>query len=56
MGSLDVRIHLDKSVAAQTVILPQGVEGVNLLVSPGMTPDGNSCINDSWVALEPARQ
>jgi len=30
------------------------VEGVNLLVAPGLTPDGNSCINDSWVLLEPA--
>jgi anaerobic selenocysteine-containing dehydrogenase len=54
LGSLDVRIHLDKSIAAQTVVLPQGVEGVNLLVAPGLTPDGNSCINDSWVLLEPA--
>jgi anaerobic selenocysteine-containing dehydrogenase len=56
LGSLDVRIHLDKSVAAQTIVLPQGVEGVNLLVAPGLTPDGNSCINDSWVLLEPAQQ
>jgi anaerobic selenocysteine-containing dehydrogenase len=56
LGSLDVRIHLDKSIAAQTVVLPQGVEGVNLLVAPGLTPDGNSCINDSWVLLEPAQQ
>ena len=56
VGSLDVRIHLDKSIAAQTVVLPQGVEGVNLLVSPGLTPDGNSCINDSWVMLDPAQQ
>jgi anaerobic selenocysteine-containing dehydrogenase len=55
LGSLDVRIHLDKSIAAQTVVLPQGVEGVNLLVAPGLTPDGNSCINDSWVLLEPAQ-
>ena len=54
LGSLDVRIHLDKSMAAQTVVLPQGVESVNLLVTPGLTPDGNSCINDSWVLLEPA--
>jgi len=56
LGSLDVRIHLDKSIATQTVVLPQGVEGVNLLVAPGLTPDGNSCINDSWVLLEPAQQ
>ena len=56
LGSLDVRIHLDKSIAAQTVVLPQGVEGVNLLIAPGLTPDGNSCINDSWVLLEPAQQ
>jgi anaerobic selenocysteine-containing dehydrogenase len=55
LGSLVVRIHLDKSIAAQTVVLPQGVEGVNLLVAPGLTPDGNSCINDSWVMLEPAQ-
>ena len=54
LGSLDVRIHLDKSIATQTIVLPQGVEGVNLLVAPGLTPDGNSCINDSWVLLEPA--
>jgi len=51
-----VRIHLDKSIAAQTVVLPQGLEGVNLLVNPGLTPDGNSCINDSWVLLEPTRR
>jgi anaerobic selenocysteine-containing dehydrogenase len=56
LGSLEVRIHLDKSIAAQTVVLPQGVEGVNLLVAPGLTPDGNSCINDSWVLLEPAQR
>jgi anaerobic selenocysteine-containing dehydrogenase len=56
LGSLDVRIHLDKSIAAQTVVLPQGVEGVNLLVTPGLTPDGNSCINDSWVLLDPAQR
>ncbi len=56
LGSLDVRIHLDKSIAAQTVVLPQGVEGVNLLVTPGLTPNGNSCINDSWVLLEPVQQ
>jgi len=55
LGSLHVRIHLDKSIAAQTVVLPQGVEGVNLLVAPGLTPDGNSCINDSWILLEPAQ-
>ena len=56
LGSLDVRIHLDKSIAAQTVVLPQGVEGVNLLVTPGLTPDGNSCINDSWVLLDPGQR
>lgn len=56
LGSLAVRIHLDRSIAAQTVILPQGVESVNLLVSPGLTPDGNSCINDSWVLLDPLLQ
>jgi predicted molibdopterin-dependent oxidoreductase YjgC len=56
LGSLDVRIHLDKSIAAQTVVLPQGVEGVNLLIAPGLTTDGNSCINDSWVLLEPTRR
>ncbi|MHB8106284.1 MAG: molybdopterin-dependent oxidoreductase [Candidatus Cryosericum sp.] len=56
LGSLEVRIHLDKSIAAQTIILPQGVEGVNLLVAPGLTPNGNSCINDSWVLLEPAQR
>jgi anaerobic selenocysteine-containing dehydrogenase len=56
LGSLDVRIHLDKSIAAQTVVLPQGVEGVNLLVNAGLTPDGNSCINDSWVLVEPAQR
>jgi anaerobic selenocysteine-containing dehydrogenase len=56
LGSLDVRIHLDKSIAAQTVVLPQGVEGVNQLISPGLTPDGNSCINDSWVLLDPIQQ
>jgi anaerobic selenocysteine-containing dehydrogenase len=54
-GALVVRVHLDKSVAEQTVVLPQGVEGVNLLVSPGVTADGNSCINDTWVRLEPER-
>jgi anaerobic selenocysteine-containing dehydrogenase len=54
LGSLEVRIHVDKSIAAGTVILPQGVEGVNLLVAPGLTPAGNSCINDTWVLLEPA--
>lgn len=52
-GSLIVRIHLDKTIADQTVVLPQGVEGVNLLVSPAVTPTGNSCINDTWVQLEP---
>jgi predicted molibdopterin-dependent oxidoreductase YjgC len=56
LGSLDVRIHLDKTLAAQTVVLPQGVEGVNLLVTPGLTADGNSCINDSWVLMEPAQR
>jgi predicted molibdopterin-dependent oxidoreductase YjgC len=56
LGSLDVRIHLDKTIAAQTVVLPQGVEGVNLLVTPGLTADGNSCINDSWVLMEPAQR
>ena len=55
LGSLEVRIHLDKSIATQTIILPQGVEGVNLLVAPGLTPDGNSCINDSWILLEAAQ-
>jgi anaerobic selenocysteine-containing dehydrogenase len=56
LGSLDVRIHLDKTIAAQTVVLPQGVEGVNLLVTPGLTADGNSCINDSWVLMERAQR
>jgi len=52
-GSLIVRIHLDKTIADQTVVLPQGVEGVNLLVSPAVTLAGNSCINDTLVQLEP---
>jgi anaerobic selenocysteine-containing dehydrogenase len=56
LGSLDVRIHLDKSIAAETIVLPQGVEGVNLLVAPGLTANGNSCINDTWVLLEPVQQ
>lgn len=56
LGSLEVRIHVDKTIATGTVVLPQGVEGVNLLVAPGLTPAGNSCINDSWVVLEPARE
>jgi anaerobic selenocysteine-containing dehydrogenase len=51
-GSLVVRVHLDKTVADQTIVLPQGVEGVNLLVSPAMTAAGNSCINDTWVQLQ----
>lgn len=54
LGTLKVRVHLDKSIAAGTIVLAQGVEGVNLLVSPDLTPAGNSCINDSWVLLEPA--
>ena len=54
LGSLTVRIHLDKGVSDRTVILPQGVEGVNLLVSPRLTPSGNACINDTLVMLEPA--
>jgi anaerobic selenocysteine-containing dehydrogenase len=53
LGSLIVRVRLDKSVADQTVVLPQGVEGVNLLVSPEVTTAGNSCINDTWVLLQP---
>lgn len=55
LGALDVRIHLDKSIPTGTVVLAQGVEGVNLLVSPDVTPAGNSCINDTWVLLDPAR-
>lgn len=51
-GSLVVRIHLDKTIADQTIVLPQGVEGVNLLVSPAVTAAGNSCINDTWVQLQ----
>ncbi|MCX6098159.1 MAG: hypothetical protein NTZ77_06795, partial [Caldiserica bacterium] len=56
LGSLDVRLHLDKSIAAETIVLPQGVEGVNLLVAPGLTANGNSCINDTWVLLESVQQ
>jgi len=56
LGSLDVRIHLDKSIAAETIVLAQGVEGVNVLVAPGLTANGNSCINDTWVLLEPMQR
>ncbi|MCX6063467.1 MAG: molybdopterin-dependent oxidoreductase [Caldiserica bacterium] len=55
LGSLDVRIHLDKSIAEETIVLAQGVEGVNVLVAPGLTANGNSCINDTWVLLEPVQ-
>ena len=53
LGSLQVRVHLDRGVAPDTVVLAQGVEGVNLLVTPVLTPAGNSCINDTLVELEP---
>ncbi len=53
LGSLIVRIHLDRTIADETVVLPQGVEGVNVLVSPALTASGNSCINDTWVLLQP---
>lgn len=51
-GALTVRLHVEKHMAADTVVLAQGVEGINLLVSPGLTPAGNSCINDTWVLLD----
>ena len=53
LGSLQVRVHLDSGVAADTIVVAQGVEGVNLLVTPALTPAGNSCINDTLVELEP---
>lgn len=53
LGSLQVRAHLDRGVAPDTIVLAQGVEGVNVLVTPALTPAGNSCINDTLVELEP---
>ena len=53
LGSLQVRAHLDRGVAPDTIVLAQGVDGVNVLVTPALTPAGNSCINDTLVELEP---
>ncbi|MEN6549810.1 MAG: molybdopterin-dependent oxidoreductase [Armatimonadia bacterium] len=53
LGSLQVRVHLDSGVAPDTIVLAQGVEGVNLLVTPALTLAGNSCINDTLVELLP---
>lgn len=55
LGSLPVRIHLQRGIADGTVILPEGIEGVNALVVPDLTPNGNSCINDSRVFLVPVK-
>lgn len=52
LGSLSARVHVDKNIADDTVVLPQGVEGVNRLVTPDVTAAGNSCINDTWVTME----
>jgi anaerobic selenocysteine-containing dehydrogenase len=53
LGSLQVRAPGDRGVAPDTIVLAQGVEGVNVLVTPALTPAGNSCINDTLVELEP---
>jgi len=39
-------------MAPGTVVVPQATEGLNVLVSPEVTPRGHSCINETWVDLE----
>ena len=51
-GRLAVTVALDPGMAPGTVILPQALEGLNVLVSPEVTPRGHSCINETWVDVE----
>jgi len=51
-GRLAVTVALDPGMAPGTVVVPQATEGLNVLVSPEVTPRGHSCINETWVDLE----
>ncbi len=50
-GRLAVTVALDPGMAPGTVVVPQATEGLNVLVSPEVTPRGHSCINETWVDL-----
>jgi anaerobic selenocysteine-containing dehydrogenase len=51
-GRLAATVALDPGMASGTVVLPQALEGLNVLVSPEVTPRGHSCINETWVDVE----
>lgn len=50
-GRLAASVALDPEMPAGTVIVRQAAEGLNVLVSPEVTPRGHSCINETWVDL-----
>jgi anaerobic selenocysteine-containing dehydrogenase len=50
-GRLAASVALDSEMPAGTVIVRQAAEGLNVLVSPEVTPRGHSCINETWVDL-----
>ncbi len=50
-GSLSVSVALDPEMRPGTVVVRQAAEGLNVLVSPEVTPRGHSCINETWVDL-----
>lgn len=51
-GRLAVTVALDPGMARGTVVIQQATEGLNVLVSPEVTPRGHSCINETWVDVE----
>ncbi len=51
-GRLAATVALDPGMAQGTVVIQQATEGLNVLVSPEVTPRGHSCINETWVDVE----
>ena len=50
-GRLAASLALDPEMLPGTVVVRQAAEGLNVLVSPEVTPRGHSCINETWVDL-----
>ena len=51
-GRMAAAVSLDPGMAPGTVVVRQATEGLNVLVSPEVTPRGHSCINETWVDVE----
>jgi len=51
-GSFAVTAAIDPTRPSGTVVVTQAAEGLNVLVSPGVTARGHSCINETWVEVE----